>query len=74
MPNVLSGTVAELGEGFLVLAGGIRVAVSSRVRPEGLSQGDRVTIAARLRGAEWVAEDIQVKDSQPTTDSNPTSV
>ena len=59
MPNVLSGTVDEVGDGFIVLAEGIRITVSSRVRPEGLAQGDRVTITARLRGAEWVAEDIQ---------------
>lgn len=30
MPDVLSGTVAELGEGFIVLSGGIRITVSSR--------------------------------------------
>jgi hypothetical protein len=47
----------------MVLAGGIRITVSSRVRPEGLAQGDRVTITARLRGVEWVAEDIQVNVS-----------
>jgi hypothetical protein len=62
MPNVLSGTVREVGEGFIVLGAGIRITVSSRVRPEGLAQGDRVTVQARLRGAEWVAEDIQVKN------------
>jgi hypothetical protein len=60
MPNVLSGTVREVGEGFIVLGTGIRVTVSSRVRPEGLAQGDRVMITAQLRGGEWVAEDIQV--------------
>jgi hypothetical protein len=60
MPNVLSGTVREVGEGFIVLGTGIRITVSSRVRPEGLAEGDRVNVAARLRGAEWVAEDIQV--------------
>jgi hypothetical protein len=62
MPNVLSGTVHEVGEGFIILAGGIRIIVSSRVRPEGLAQGHRVTITARLRGTEWVADDIQVKN------------
>jgi hypothetical protein len=60
MPNVLSGTVREVGEGFIVLGTGIRITVSSRVRPEGLAQGDRVIITARLRGTEWVAEDIQM--------------
>jgi hypothetical protein len=57
---VLSGTVREVGEGFIVLGTGIRVTVSSRVRPKDLAHGDRVIIAARRRGAEWVAEDIQV--------------
>jgi hypothetical protein len=60
MPYVLSGTVREVGDGFIVLGTGIRITVSSQVRPEGLAEGDRVNIAARLRGAEWVAEDIQV--------------
>jgi hypothetical protein len=60
MAKFLSGTVREVGEGFIVLGTGIRVTVSSRVRPEGLAQGDRVMITARLRGGEWVAEDIQV--------------
>jgi hypothetical protein len=61
MPNVLSGVVNEVGEGFIVLAGGIRITVSSRVRPDGLVQGARVTITARLRGTEWVADDIQIR-------------
>jgi hypothetical protein len=61
MPNVLSGIVLEIGDGFIVLAGGIRIAVSSRV-PDGLAQGVQVNVTARLRGAEWVAEDIVVKD------------
>jgi hypothetical protein len=65
MPTVLSGTVDEVGEGFIVLIGAVRITVSSRVRPEGLAQGDRVTVQARLRGTEWVAEDIQVKDARP---------
>jgi hypothetical protein len=66
MPNVLSGTVDEVGEGFIVLSRGIRIAVSSRMPPDNLVQGDRVRVTARLRGVEWVAEDIQVKDSEPT--------
>jgi hypothetical protein len=61
MPNVLSGVVEEVGEGFIVLGGRIRIAVSSRVRPEGLGQGALVTVTARLRGAEWVAEHIRVQ-------------
>lgn len=60
MPNVLSGVVEEVGEGFILISGRIRILVSSRVRPEGLAQGARVTVTARLRGAEWVAEDVQV--------------
>lgn len=65
MPNVLSGTVEEVGEGFIVLAGGLQIAVSSRVRPEGLAQGARVAVQARLRGDEWVTEDIQMKAPRP---------
>lgn len=60
MPNVLSGTVREVGEGFIVLGQSTRIVVSSRVRPEGLTQGVRVVVSARLRGAEWVAEDVQL--------------
>lgn len=60
MPNVLSGTVREVGEGFIVLGQNIRIIVSSRVRPEGLAQGLRVVVSASLRGAEWVAEDVQL--------------
>jgi hypothetical protein len=63
MPNVLSGIVLEVGDGFIVLASGLRIAVSSRVVPDGLAQGVRVVVTARLRGSsEWVAEDIVVKD------------
>jgi hypothetical protein len=58
---VLSGIVLEVGDGFIVLSGGTRIAVSSRVLPDGLAKGVRVTVNARLRGAEWVAEDIMVK-------------
>ncbi len=60
MPNVLSGTVHEVGEGFIVLGSTTRIVVSSRVRPEGLAEGVRVTVSAWLRGAEWVAEDVQL--------------
>jgi hypothetical protein len=60
MSSVLSGTVREVGQGFIVLGTGIRITVASRLRPEGLAEGDRVTISAQLRGTEWVAEDIQV--------------
>lgn len=64
MPNVLSGTVREVGEGFIVIGAGTRITVSSRVRPDGLAQGVRVIVSARLRGAEWVAEDIQLAHNQ----------
>jgi NADPH:quinone reductase-like Zn-dependent oxidoreductase len=60
MPNVVSGTVREVGEGFIVLGVGTRVIVGSQVRPEGLAQGVRVVVSAWLRGAEWVAQDVQV--------------
>jgi hypothetical protein len=62
MPNFLSGLVREVGDGSIVLASGLRIAVSSRVLPDGLAPGVKVTVTARLRGAEWVAEDIVVKD------------
>jgi hypothetical protein len=60
VPNVLSGTVREVGEGFIVLGVGTRIVISSRVRPEGLAQGVRVIVNARQRGAEWVVEDVQL--------------
>jgi hypothetical protein len=43
-----------------VLGQSTRIVVSSRVWPEGLTQGVRVVVSARLRGAEWVAEDVQL--------------
>ena len=62
MPNVLSGIVSEVGEGFIVLKGGTRITVSSRIFPAGLIKGTRVRVSARPRGDEWVAEDIAVED------------
>lgn len=62
MPSTVSGFVREVGEGHIVLGGGTRIAVWSRVRPEGLAPGIQVVVSARLRGAEWVAEDVQVKN------------
>ena len=62
MPNFLSGIVREVGEGFIVLSGGTRIAVSSKVLPDGRALGVRVTVTARLRGADWIAEDIQLKN------------
>jgi len=61
VPNVLSGIVYEVGEGFIVLEGGTRIAVSSRIFPAGLTKGIRVTVNARPRGSEWVAEDIVIE-------------
>jgi hypothetical protein len=49
-------------EGFIVLSGGTCVSVSSRVKADGLAKGVPVTIQARLRGTEWVADDIVVKN------------
>jgi len=60
MPT-LSGIVLDVAEGFIVLSGGTRVSVSSRVKPDGLAKGVPVTIQARLRGTEWVADDIVLK-------------
>jgi hypothetical protein len=61
MPT-LSGIVLDVAEGFIVLSGGTRVSVSTRVKPDDLAKGVLVTIQARLRGTEWVADDIVVKD------------
>lgn len=60
MPNVLSGTVRDIGEGFIVLGVDTRIVVSSRLRPDGLARGVRVIVSVRLRGAEWVAEDVKL--------------
>jgi hypothetical protein len=59
MGAILSGTVREVGKGF-ILIGNARIGVSSHVRPEGLSQGNRVRVRVRRRGANWIAEDIQL--------------
>jgi len=61
MPT-LSGIVLDVAEGFIVLSGGTRVSVSTRLKPDDLAKGVLVTIQARLRGTEWVADDIVVKD------------
>jgi hypothetical protein len=61
MPT-LNGIVLDVAEGFIVLSGGTRVSVSSRVKPDDLAKGVLVTIQARLRGTEWVADDIVVKN------------
>ena len=58
---ILSGTVREVGEGFIVLDGGSRVKVSSRVRPDGLAAGAVVSVKALLREGEWIAEDVEVR-------------
>ena len=60
MPT-LSGIVLDVAEGFIVLSGGTRVSVSLRIKPDDLTKGVLVTIQARLRGSEWVAEDIRVQ-------------
>jgi hypothetical protein len=60
MPT-LSGVVLDVADGLIVLSGGIRVFVSSRIKPDDLAKGVLVTIQARLRGSEWVAEDIRVQ-------------
>jgi hypothetical protein len=60
--SVLSGIVSEVGTGFFVLAAGMRVTVSSRVPTEGVvAPGVRVTVIARRRGIEWVAEQVRVE-------------
>jgi hypothetical protein len=61
MPT-LSGIVLDVAEGFIVLSGGTRVSVPTRLKPDDLAKGVLVTIQARLRGTEWVADDIVVKD------------
>jgi hypothetical protein len=62
VPNVLSGIVYEVGEGFIVLNGGTRITVSSRISSAGLIKGTRVRMSARPLGSEWVAEEIAVED------------
>jgi hypothetical protein len=57
MPT-LGGIVLDVAEGYIVLSGGTRVSVSSRIKPDDLVKGVLVTIQARLRGTEWVADDI----------------
>ena len=61
MPT-LSGIVLDVAEGFIVLSGGTRASVSTRVKPDDLAKGVLVTIQVRLRGTEWVVDDIVVKD------------
>ena len=61
MPT-LSAIVLDVAEGFIVLSGGTRVSVSTRVKPDDLAKGVLVTIQVRLRGTEWVVDDIVVKD------------
>ena len=61
MPT-LSGIVLDVAEGFIVLSGETRVSVSTRLKPDDLAKGVLVTIQARLRGTEWVVDDIVVKD------------
>jgi hypothetical protein len=61
MPT-LSGIVLDVAEGFIVLSGGTRVSVSTRLKPDDLAKGVLVTIQVRLRGTEWVVDDIVVKD------------
>ena len=58
----LSGIVLDVAEGFIVLSGGTRVSVSTRLKPDDLAKGVLVTIQVRLRGTEWVVDDIVVKD------------
>ena len=45
MPT-LSGIVLDVAEGFIVLSGGTRVSVSTRVKPDDLAKGVLVTIQA----------------------------
>jgi hypothetical protein len=58
---ILSGVVSEDGEGFIVLPTGTRIKVRSNVRPADLIVGARVLVKAQPRGAEWVAEHVEVE-------------
>jgi hypothetical protein len=62
MASVLSGVVQEVGNGFIVLQSGIRIRFTSQVFKGELAVGDRVVVTARLRGAGWVADDLQVRE------------
>jgi hypothetical protein len=59
MPT-LSGTVRDLGDGFIVLSAGARILVSSRVWPADLAAGARVIVKARQQDDQWIAEDVEV--------------
>lgn len=50
MASTLNGVVHKVGEEFMIFRSGIRIRVSSRVRPEDLRQGARVIVKARLQG------------------------
>jgi hypothetical protein len=69
MSSALSGVVRECGNGFIVVQSGLHIRFTSQVFQAELAPGDRVIVKARLRGAEWVAEDIQrvesAKDAAP---------
>jgi len=58
MSSTLSGVVRECGHGFIVLQSGLHIRFTSQVFRGELAPGDRVFVKARLRGAEWVADDI----------------
>jgi hypothetical protein len=56
--TTLSGVVDEVGDGFVLLKGGMRLTLSSGLLPEVLQKGERVTFAVRTRGTDWIAEDV----------------
>jgi hypothetical protein len=57
--STLGGVVQERGDGFIVLGAGIRIRFTSQIFKGDLAPGSRVIVKARLRGSEWVADDIQ---------------
>lgn len=64
MASVLIGVIWEIGDGFIRLGAGGQIRVPPDVWRPGLVVGIRVTVRARLLGAEWVADEI-VPDEPP---------
>lgn len=62
MASVLIGVVWEVGDGFIQLSAGSQIRVPLHAWQQRLVVGVRVSIRARLLGAEWVADDIVIEE------------
>ena len=56
--TTLSGVVDEVGDGFVMLKGGMRITLSDGLLSDVLQKGARVTFAVRTRGTDWIADDV----------------